>query len=355
MAAGRSLRYVQTVCLGTLTAIALGATLYFLKPVLIPFVLALIVTYCLTPVVDLCMRVLHIPRIVAFAVALLLGVAALAILGLIVAGAVGQMVENADTYEKHFEAQLQRVLAWFPKAGAEGTGADPWIDRATLLKLIQPKEMDFGKLLGGAASSIMSVISNGLLVLIFLSFMLLGKTRATDGDGLLGEIENSLKRYIVLKTVISVATGAAQGAILWYCGVPFPLLFGVLGGLMNFIPNIGPIIAVLLPLPLMLTPEMSWAGLVVALLGTGTVHMVSGNVLEPKIMGESLDLHPVVILLMLIFFGMIWGIMGMFLATPIAAMIKILLEKIEFTRPVAHILAGRVEHLEPDHPGPVFR
>jgi AI-2 transport protein TqsA len=76
-----------------------------------------------------------------------------------------------------------------------------------------------------------------------------------------------------------------------------------------------------------------------------------GNIIEPKIMGESLDHHPVVILLGLIFFGMIWGVIGMILATPIVAVLKIVLERMELTAPVARLLSGRLARDTPQPSG----
>jgi AI-2 transport protein TqsA len=74
---------------------------------------------------------------------------------------------------------------------------------------------------------------------------------------------------------------------------------------------------------------------------TSTIQLISGNIVEPKLMGNSSDLHPVTILLALMFWGMMWGVIGMFLATPITSALKIVLERIESTRPLAALMAGR--------------
>jgi AI-2 transport protein TqsA len=122
------------------------------------------------------------------------------------------------------------------------------------------------------------------------------------------------------------------------------IVFALLAFLLNFIPNIGPIIASLLPLPLIiLSPELSVFSMVMVILLTTGVQFVSGNVVEPKIMGDSFELHPVAVLLTLMLWGMIWGIIGMILATPVTAAIKILLERFERTRPIAEVLAGRFD------------
>ena len=125
------------------------------------------------------------------------------------------------------------------------------------------------------------------------------------------------------------------------------LSFGVLAFLLNFIPNIGPIVASLLPIPLiLLDPSGNIVWMVAVITATSTIQLISGNVVEPKLMGNSSDLHPVTILLGLMFWGMMWGIIGMFLATPITAAIKIVMERFEPTRQVANLMAGRWEGLE---------
>jgi AI-2 transport protein TqsA len=142
--------------------------------------------------------------------------------------------------------------------------------------------------------------------------------------------------------VISIGTGGVFGVTLWLFGVPMALSFGVLAFLLNFIPNIGPIVASLLPIPLViLDPSGNIWWMVSVIAATCSIQLISGNFVEPKLMGDSSDLHPVTILLALMFWGMMWGIIGMFLATPITAAIKIVFERFEPTRQVAELMAGR--------------
>ena len=110
--------------------------------------------------------------------------------------------------------------------------------------------------------------------------------------------------------------------------------------LLNFIPNIGSAVAMLLPVPVvLLTGEISVTTKIVALGLPALVQFLVGNVLEPKWMGSSLDLNPIVILLALIFWGVLWGPVGMLLSVPITAVLKILLQRLPYTRPVADLLA----------------
>jgi AI-2 transport protein TqsA len=227
----------------------------------------------------------------------------------------------------------------------------------------QPRPYDFsaflaqhvGTIMSRLSSALMDFMSSAMMVLIFMFFLLLGDTSpAVRRHGVWEEIESGIRNYIVTKTTISLVTGVAFGLVLWAFGVPLALVFGLLAFLLNFIPNIGPIIASLLPLPLiLLDPEMSLATMILVIMLSSTVQFVSGNVIEPKIMGDSFKLHPVVILLTLMLWGMLWGIVGMFLATPITAAIKIFLEQFDHTRPIAQWLEGRFEWQDrpPSEPG----
>ena len=101
-----------------------------------------------------------------------------------------------------------------------------------------------------------------------------------------------------------------------------------------------------LPLPLvLLDPDLSVGGMITVILLVSVIEFVSGNVIETKVMGDSFELHPVVVLLTLMLWGMIWDLPGMFLATPITAAMKILLEKFEYTRPIAEMMAGRFDSI----------
>ncbi len=119
-------------------------------------------------------------------------------------------------------------------------------------------------------------------------------------------------------------------------------MFAILTVLLNFIPNFGSVIATLLPIPvLLLQYGLGWQTMTVITL-LFAIQFCIGNLVEPKMMGESLDLHPVTILLFLMFWGLVWGLPGMFLAVPITAILKIILSRIETTLPLSELLAGRL-------------
>ena len=124
-------------------------------------------------------------------------------------------------------------------------------------------------------------------------------------------------------------------------GVPLAVVFGMFAFLLNFIPNVGSMISVLLPVPVVfLNPEITTTTAVLAIALPGAVQFSIGNIVEPKVMGHSLALHPVTVLVALVFWGMLWGAVGVILAVPMTSSLKILFDHMEVTRPVGRLLAG---------------
>jgi predicted PurR-regulated permease PerM len=124
-------------------------------------------------------------------------------------------------------------------------------------------------------------------------------------------------------------------------GIHFAVLWGVLAFALNFIPNIGSLISVVPPVAITLfqtgsvTKTLVVAGILI------TIQMVVGNVVEPKVMGRGLNLSPLVVLLSLLFWGWMWGIAGMLLSVPLTAAIKIGMEQLDSTRPIARLMADK--------------
>ncbi len=329
---------IQTTCLLILSAFCLGTALFFLRPVLIPFILAIFLTYSLTPIIDLQRNRFKMPRFLAVLTTILLGCLLLVLLSLIVSASASEMATHADEYQKRFQRLLDGAIVAIP---FDRFGIQPEAFTSSIVRNLQDT---VGGMLGSTASALINVLSKGILVLIFMIFMFLGRKDGADPTvGIWGEVELRVRRYIINMILISAATGLIVGTSLTLIGVEFALVFGFSAFVLNFIPSIGSMIATLLPLPVvLLNPDLSVTLKTLAIVIPGLVQFGIGNLLTPKVMGDSLDLHPVAVLSALIFFGLIWGIVGMFLATPITAITKILLEKVEVTRPIANLLAGRI-------------
>jgi len=337
MNATESEQRIQTVCLLLLTAAVMAASLYWLQPVMIPFVMALFAALSLSPLIDLQMRYLRAPRVVALIGTLLLGFLVLFLVGAVVSDSVDQLSGNSQAYREQLDSVLQSAAQRLP---LERMGIDP---DAGVGNLVKVPAKTVGELFLGTTNAIVDVLSRGLLVLIFLLFLLVGEGFSKSSDETTaGQVAHQVKRYILAQVVISAATGIMVGVTLTLLGVDMALLFGFLVFLLNFITTVGSIVATLLPIPVvLLSPDSTLTTVLLVLAIPGGIQMVIGNVIAPKVMGDTLDLHPVTILLALIFWGMLWGIPGTLLATPITAIMKIMFARMELTAPLSNWMAGR--------------
>jgi AI-2 transport protein TqsA len=335
-------RRVQTVCLLILTLIATAWALEQLQPVLVPFVLAIFFSQCLTPLIDYLMRRFRWPQMVAVSVAALAGAAIVGGVGFLLASSIAGMSDKGTfkTYFDHFQSQIDSFVN---SPEAHRFGIRPGGTSDQILRVVNDKGYDLFTFLGG---SMLTILKNTVTVLILMAFILFGRRRnPLRREGILDEIELRVQRYISLSVFISVLTGLMVGASLSILGVQFAAGFGFLAFLLNFIPNVGAVVATILPLPLVfLDPHLSLLVKVMAVVIPSVVQVGIG-LIQPRMMGQSLDLHPVVVLLSLLFFAMIWNLPGAFLATPLTAVIKIIFEKIPATRPLAAVLAGNLDPL----------
>jgi predicted PurR-regulated permease PerM len=154
-------------------------------------------------------------------------------------------------------------------------------------------------------------------------------------------IDNQLQSYLVVKTVLSLLTGLFSWGVLALYDVDFALFWGILTFILNYIPNIGSTVATLAPVSIaILDKGLGWPVIIMTILLL-LVHNLIGNILEPHYMGKQMDLSPVFVLFSLIFWGWVWGIVGMFLAVPIAAAMKIFFSNIPPLKPISIILGSK--------------
>jgi AI-2 transport protein TqsA len=315
-----------------LATVALAASLSYTRPVMIPFVLAIFIMTVVSPVVDYQVVRWGLPRSVAISVALLLVLAILVVLGLLLIAAIQMMVATAGEYSESFghltENVLSRLKDW--KIAVDPT----MITEGLTAKLPGIVTQTMGTATG--------LLSSGFLILIFVVFLLAGRTSHPVRSGIYFEIELTIRRYLATKLALSMTTGFLVWLILAIFGLRMAPVFGMLAFLLNFIPSIGSVIATLLPIPVAVAQFDSVGMIVAVIVVPGAVQMIIGNVIEPKLMGQGLELHPVTVLLALAFWGLLWGPVGMLLAVPITASIRTVLVRFIPTKPIGDLLAGQL-------------
>jgi AI-2 transport protein TqsA len=329
-------RHTQTVSLLILTVIAVGFALYFLRPVLLPLLFALFLYLCLTPLIEFQMRRLHLPYTPALMTTALLGTLLLLLIIAIAAASVSRMAADVTIYQQQLNMLVERISSSIPLGRFGGEEAKSYL---------RMSEGSVAGFLSAAIYEFSSLISNGVFVVILTVFILIGRG-SQQRAGLIGDLESHVQRYISRTVWLSALTGLFVGLTLALLGVRFAMVFGLFAFLLNFIPVIGPVVATLLPLPIvLLSPELSVTAKVLALLIPALIEFLMGQIVSPRMIGRSLSLHPVTVLLFLLFFQMIWGIGGAFMSTPIAAVVKILFDHFEGTRRLAGLMAGDLDAL----------
>jgi AI-2 transport protein TqsA len=372
--------HVQTICLSALTVVAVGFALWWLQPVMIPFVVAAFLAFALMPLVDGLEVHARLSRTLAVCVALLLALLVLVAVGALTSTAVVQITSNASQYEEQLGTLIDEVAQW---PALRWLGLKP-AERLTHAEVAKTQQMTpraavpsaaerenanqaeentipaggtnpfqlipqsaVQSFLLGATNAVLSIVKQSVIVLVFLFFLLLSSVkRDRPIGGAWGEMEGRIRAYIITMTTLSGVTGMLVGAVLSMFGVQAAVLFGLLTFLLNFIPNVGSFISILLPIPIIwLSPDLSLLAKLLAILIPAVIQFFIGNFIQPKLMGEHMKLHPVTILISLIFWGMLWGIVGAFLAVPITSIIRIACDRHPLTKPVADLMAGRLDNL----------
>jgi predicted PurR-regulated permease PerM len=253
--------------------------------------------------------------------------------------------------------QLERTIQ-STREGLEQRVGERAVRRVGLDADVLGRTLRSGRVASFVRSSLdssLGVVSASGLTLLFFLFLLLqreGLRAKLEGlleswsydreraGALLDDIAGNINRYLWLKTAISTVTGIVFGLVAWLSGLPYAVFWGFLGFALNYVPSIGPIIASIPPVILCFLEFEStlWAvGVAVAMVG---VQFLSGNVVEPKLMGERLDLNIVTVLLCLFFWGLVWGPMGMLLAVPLTVAGQIALRQSSRTRYMGDLMAS---------------
>ena len=331
-----------------LSAVALGAVLYVLHSILIPLVLAGFLSIIFKPLVGVVRR-LGAPTWVGLLLVLLMTSAAIYSTSVIVSWGVQSAVEKAPEYSERVVRMIGRAEDLVAQYGGR-------IDANLLDRLEQVISAERAVGLAGSwVGSALTVLTDGTLVLLFLIFMVLGgdlfarklqvafrDVTAVNAVRIYDTLNMKVLRYLRLKTLINLFTGLVVYGVLEAFGVDFAPVMGLLAFLFNYIPNIGSFIMTVLPgaIAAVQFENVGFALIIVGVLIV--VQNLIGNIIEPKIMGTSLDISPVVVLFSLVFWGWMWGIVGMILSVPIMAVVKTLMEQFPTTKPLAILMGATV-------------
>jgi len=311
------------------------------QSLIIPFLLALFLAIICTPAVSwLANRRVPVGAAVVLIVIVLLGM--FSGFGAIVGGSIDEFTDFAAQNQARFDGLVESASAWFQERDI-----DP--ETLEILNMLQPGRLI--NLLGGVLKNLAGVLSNFFLILLTMIFMLFEaasiptKVRAAVGSGRF-DLENmrhaviQVQRYLGLKTLTSLATGLLVGLWTAILGLEFAVVWGLMAFLLNYIPSIGSIVAAIPPVLLALVQGGLGYALLVSV-GYVVANVGIGNFVEPWLMGRTLGLSTLVVFLSLVFWGWMWGGVGMLLSVPLTMIIKILFENTDDLRWIAIMLDNK--------------
>lgn len=324
---------INNACLLILAGTAMTWILVYAKAVLMPFVIALFLSIVLNTIADWMKKHWKVPHLLGFLVGILLflGLAALSVV--FISNSISSFVNGANIYAEKLNDTVTWALETAQKFGIK-TNSEFLADALNRLPVFNVL-----RTMGGG---VVSFISNLTLISLFLIFLFMGRATGDEKNALVSNIEKQISYYLIIKIFVSLLAALLTWLILSLVGTELASMFAVLTFVLNFIPNIGPFIATILPVPvLFLQYGFDWRMILAISLLTAT-HFVVGNILETKWLGKGMDLNPVVVIASLIFWALVWGVIGALLAVPLTSIIKMILERSEPTKPFADLLAGRL-------------
>lgn len=326
---------IRAWLLGVIAVLLSIAALKLSLPVTLPLTFAVFLIAVFWPVQERLEQ--RLPRGAAAVLVLLLFLLLVAVF----AGALwwsGQMVvAKAPDYAEQFQRYREQVTGWAGQLGIElGQGGSL---REWAVRLSQ---------------SLLAFIGGFVLVIAFFVLGLLevhryraklerirGPLSSADWRGPVTRIVHDFQRYIVVRTAIGLITGALAWLIAWLMGLDFAFVWGLSTFLLNYIPTLGSIAAVLPPVLFALVQFESWAMALWVLLLQGGMQLIMGNYVDPLIQGKYLHLSPLVVLLAVVFWGWVWGIAGAFIAMPLVVALVITCDQFARTRWIAILLGGK--------------
>ena len=308
--------------------------------ILVPFLMAVFIAVICTPPL-FWLQHKGVPKILALIVILvvILGV------GLFFAALIGSSLNDflisLPDYQEQLSNHVATFIDWLRERGIN-------IPKEEVSAIFHPGWVM--ALAGGIFSALSNVLTNAFLIFLAVVFILLEvagfpkklRLALKNPERSLSAIEKfsrEAKRYLVIKTLLSAAEGLAIYLWLLILGVNYPALWGTLVFLLNYVPNIGSIIAAL-PAVLLALVQLGVGSALLTVLGFVVVNFVLGNIVEPKVMGKGLKISPLVVFLSMVFWGWVLGPIGMILSVPMTSLVKIALESYKDTRGLAILLGS---------------
>ncbi|MEQ8552715.1 MAG: AI-2E family transporter [Cyclobacteriaceae bacterium] len=331
-----------------IVSISIVVVLTFGQDLIVPFVFAVLLWFIVRELKGLLDRVRFVrDKFPSWAKTLITSLFILITLGAIsrvITMSIQTLARSYDKYEKNVDGLIDQINT---------------ILNIDLMEFLATHvgNFNFGGLLSSIFTSLADILGNTFIILVYFLFVFLeethfetklkkvlaGKEQYEKVSDILDRIEFSVAKYLGLKTLVSLITGVLSYFVLLLIGIDSPAFWAFLIFLLNFIPTIGSLIATLFPAIFCLLQFGEFGPGVLVLVLVGAIQVLVGNVLEPKLMGNSMNVSALVTILALSFWGALWGVTGMILSIPITVIMIIVFSQFPATVPIAIMLSEKGE------------
>ena len=327
-------------------AISIVTTLTFAKSLLLPFVFALLLWFISRKLRNLMNKVSiikrYFPSWLKNTLSSLIIISLLIVISKILTSNINALAVASQSYDTNISAIIEKLSVYMT------------VDVTDTLKA-QLGKSNLSEVLSLIFNSLTELFGNLFMIIIYVLFIFLEEANfhkklmlafANKGQQekisiVLDEIEASITDYLGLKTLVSFITGLLSYLVLLFIGIDAPVFWAFLIALLNYIPTVGSLIATVFPATYCLLQFGEVYPFLMVLILVGIIQVIIGNVLEPRLMGNTLNISSLATLIALSIWGSIWGITGMFLSVPISVIIIIILSQFPNTRPAAILLSDK--------------
>ncbi len=333
----------NTVFLGVIAVAAAIAILKIASSVMLPIFFSVLLAFTLSPVVDGLMRV-KVPRGISIALAMLILFGIGYLVGLFLISSINSFIEEAPKYYKRFEEITSQISGSLNASFSMELPENPMAElnlTSTFIGSINAISQNFMSFI----SALVIVILSTIFLLLESPYIQVTIAKAfprKTGKRIVIIMRHTIRqigRYLSVKFIVSAATGVLVWFFLQIIGMDFALIWGVMAFILNFIPNIGSVIVMAVTIIMGFIQFFPLPGPIIAVFVSMIgVQVVVGNFFDPRMQGRRLNLSPIIIIFSLFLWGWMWGPVGMFIAVPITAVIKIICQNIPQLKPLSMLM-----------------
>ncbi|HNZ88732.1 MAG TPA: AI-2E family transporter [Candidatus Cloacimonas acidaminovorans] len=339
MDSAKELRWIRILLL--IIALAVVASiLKTLKSIFIPLIFSIFLLFLFAPLINY-LKKHKVPMVLILLITLVIIAVFLGLVILLIYAASNSLINGLPRYEDKFNELIAKGTEYLQNLASNWNINTENISIANIAQIISSGFISIPQFISNTVNTLVSIIQNIFLIIFFLIFLLLeieklplrlrkatSKLSKEQTLDILQNIEKQIQNYLTIRTLVNLS--AALLCMLWMLifGVDFILVCGILLFVLDFIPDVGSVISSAIPILIyLLQSGFSFLWLIFALLIVAT-QMLIGNIIEPKLQGVQLNLTPIMVLVSLIFWGWLWGIVGMLICVPLTSAINIILKQV---------------------------